>query len=63
MENRQQNKYEISDASPEVLEHFAGQKRVKALVQTALEASWMDSSRFPDTLRTFSLSTGPESCR
>jgi hypothetical protein len=34
MENRQQNKYEISDAQPEVLEHFAGQKRVKALVQT-----------------------------
>lgn len=42
---------EISDSTqPQVIEHFIGQTKVKNLVQTALEACWMDGSRFPDTL-------------
>lgn len=42
---------EISDSTqPQVIEHFIGQSKVKNLVQTALEACWMDGSRFPDTL-------------
>ena len=43
--------HEINDKSaPSVIEHFIGQKNVKALVSTALEASWQDSSIFPNTL-------------
>ncbi|MCK4887742.1 MAG: AAA family ATPase [Planctomycetes bacterium] len=42
---------EINDASqPQVIEHFIGQDKVKALVRTALEASWIDGGKFPDTL-------------
>ena len=42
---------EISDASsPQVVEQFIGQERVKSQVRVALEACWNDSSRFPDTL-------------
>ena len=42
---------EISDSTqPQVIEHFIGQRKVKSLVQTALEACWMDGCRFPDTL-------------
>ena len=42
---------EINDCScPQVIEHFIGQQRVKEQVKVALEASWNDGSRFPDTL-------------
>ena len=42
---------EINDLSqPQVIDHFIGQEKIKAQVKTALEASWMDGSRFPDTL-------------
>ena len=42
---------EISDASsPQVVEQFIGQDRVKQQVKVALEASWVDGARFPDTL-------------
>lgn len=43
--------HEINDQSaPTVIEHFIGQENVKALVKTALEASWQDGSIFPNTL-------------
>ena len=43
--------HEINDLSaPTVIEHFVGQENVKALVKTALEASWQDGSIFPNTL-------------
>ncbi len=42
---------EINDLSaPSVIEHYVGQENVKALVKTALEASWQDGSVFPSTL-------------
>jgi len=42
---------EINDSSaPGVIEHFVGQENVKALVKTALEASWQDGTNFPNTL-------------
>ena len=43
--------HEINDQSaPTVIEHFVGNENVKALVSTALEASWQDGSIFPNTL-------------
>lgn len=49
MEERTIN--EINDQSaPSVMEHFVGQENVKALVRTALEASWQDGSVYPNTL-------------
>lgn len=49
MEEKQIN--EINDSSaPGVIEHFVGQENVKALVKTALEASWQDGTTFPNTL-------------
>lgn len=43
--------HEINDQSaPTVIEHFTGQENVKALVKTALEASWQDGSIYPNTL-------------
>ena len=43
--------HEINDKSgPSVIEHFVGQENVKALVKTALEASWQDGSVFPNTV-------------
>ncbi len=39
---------EINDqTAPSLIEHFVGQTRVKQLVKTALEASWMDGNRLP----------------
>lgn len=39
---------EINDhTAPCLIEHFIGQERVKKLVRTALEASWMDGNRLP----------------
>jgi len=43
--------HEINNQSaPTVIEHFVGQENVKALVRTALEASWQDGSIYPNTL-------------
>ena len=43
--------HEINEQSaPTVIEHFVGQENVKALVRTALEASWQDGSIFPNSL-------------
>ena len=43
--------HEINDLSaPTVIEHFVGQENVKALVRTALEASWQDGTVFPHTV-------------
>ena len=43
---------EINDKSaPSVIEHFVGQENVKALVKTALEASWQDGTVYPNTFR------------
>ena len=40
--------HEINDyTAPSLIEHFIGQERVKLLVKTALEASWMDGNRLP----------------
>ena len=40
--------HEINDhTAPSLIEHFIGQERVKKLVKTALEASWMDGNRLP----------------
>lgn len=40
--------HEINDyTAPSLIEHFIGQERVKQLVKTALEASWMDGNRLP----------------
>ena len=40
--------HEINDCTaPSLIEHFVGQERVKQLVNTALEASWMDGNRLP----------------
>ena len=42
---------EINDcSSPQVIEQFIGQTQVKQQVRVALEASWNDGTRFPDTL-------------
>jgi len=42
---------EINDlSSPQVIEHYVGQEKVKQMVKVALEACWADGSRFPDTL-------------
>ena len=39
---------EINDhTAPCLIEHFTGQERVKQLVRTALEASWVDGNRLP----------------
>jgi len=46
MDNQMQN--EINDhTAPCLIEHFTGQERVKTLIKTALEASWMDGTRLP----------------
>ena len=46
MDNQMQN--EINDhTAPCLIEHFVGQERVKILIKTALEASWMDGTRLP----------------
>jgi len=43
-----ENQHEINDhTAPCLIEHFTGQERVKQLVRTALEASWMDGNRLP----------------
>jgi len=40
--------HEINDnTAPCLVEHFVGQERVKILIKTALEASWMDGNRLP----------------
>ena len=40
--------HEINDnTAPCLVEHFIGQERVKILIKTALEASWMDGNRLP----------------
>ena len=42
---------EINDcSSPQVIEQFIGQERVKQQVRIGLEAAWNDGTRFPDTL-------------
>ena len=42
---------EINDlSSPQVIEQFIGQNKVKSIVKNALEACWTDGCRFPDTL-------------
>jgi Holliday junction DNA helicase RuvB len=44
---------EITDNSaPVLIDHFVGQERMKRLVKTALEASWMDGTRLPHMLFT-----------
>lgn len=47
----EQTIHEINDyTAPCLIEHFVGQNRVKLLVKTALEASWMDGNRLPHML-------------
>ena len=44
---------EVNDRSaPQLIDHYVGQSRVKKLVWTALEASWMDGTRLPSMLFT-----------
>ena len=45
-------KIEIQDCSPNIIEHFIGQKQVVSRVKVALEASWNDSVRLPHALLT-----------
>ena len=51
-------KIEIQDCSPNVIEHFIGQKQVVSRVKVALEASWNDSVRLPNALLTGSPGLG-----
>ena len=41
---------EINSAAPNVLEHFTGNQPIIERVKVALEASWNDGAKFPNTL-------------